>query len=199
MEAEVTDLRAQAEVVRGNFVAVAPPVVSGLVTAVGLFELVIERVGAPQWHEHPVIGRATDALRPGARVRGGDHAVKPDARLALLGRLGTVASRETHEVRRSAAVLAARNAVAVMGGGVMALEIAAPRPPGEDRGGAVGRALAKRALNRDALVGDGGLRDAVDQIADEVVWSSKIAYSWRLALSTIGTIPPVKWSTALPE
>ena len=54
--ADVADLGADAEIVSCDLVAVAPPVVLGLVGAVGLAELVIERIGAPEGHEKPVVG-----------------------------------------------------------------------------------------------------------------------------------------------
>ncbi len=68
-----------------------------------------------------------------------------------------------------------------MSGLAVTFEVAAPRTPRKDRGGAVGRALTKRALDGHALIADSGLRRGAEQLADKVVvvvedgaWSSNL-------------------------
>lgn len=139
-------------------------------------ELVIDGVGAPQRDQQPPVGLAADGLLVRAAGLKAEHAQHPQPRVALILRTRLVTGGEANEVRGAAAVLAAHDAVAVVRLLVMALEVAAARPPREDRRGAVDRALLEDRRDGVALVADGALgrladdaRRVVIDVVEEVV------------------------------
>jgi hypothetical protein len=192
---DVANLGADADVVGGDLVAVAPVVVLGLVGAVGGFEFEVERVLAPQRDEVAPVLLTADALRPGAARGDAGGAGDGQVGMALLRRPGAVAGGEAHEGGGGAAVLAARRAVAVKALVVVALVVAAARAEGEDGRGAVGRALLKRRGDGQPLVADGALRRGAEKLADEVVaWYSRLLLArdvllkWFAATAVAGAV-----------
>jgi hypothetical protein len=143
VEVDVADLWPDANVIGGDLVAVTPVVVMRLVGAVGLLELEVEGVVAPERDEAAPVLLAADALLAGALGGDAGRAGDGDRRVALLGRTAAVAGGEADEGGGGAAVLAARYAVAVKALVVVALVVAPGRAEREDWCGAVGRAFLK--------------------------------------------------------
>lgn len=167
-------LRAHREAVGGDAVAVSPVVVLGLEAAEAVTEFLVERVGAPQWQEQPPVELALDGLLLLAFGARANETGEPDPGFGGFG--------EALERGRPAAVLAAGDAVAVMGLVVGAVLLGTPGPPRDDRGGAVAGADLEDAVDRLALVGDDALRRAAGMRVSFSKMSGNWLYSWTEAL-----------------